>query len=78
MRCLPNFLMREAINAILGRLWLPPVAIIYWTMKRILRPSMFIVVFYIFRKNLVAYISSLFVLLLVDVMLLSRINQWAR
>ena len=39
---------------------------------------MFIVVIYVFRKNLVAFISSLFVLLLVDVMLLPRINQWAR
>ena len=26
MRCLPNFLMREAINAILGRFRLPAVA----------------------------------------------------
>ena len=28
MRCLPNFLMREAMNAILGRFRLPAVAII--------------------------------------------------
>ena len=27
MRCLPNFLMREAMNAILGRFRLPAVAI---------------------------------------------------
>ena len=36
------------------------------------------VVFCIFLENLVAFINLLFVLFFVDVVLLPRINQWAR
>ena len=35
MRCLPNFLMREAMNAILGRFRLPAVAISQYSIVKI-------------------------------------------